>query len=256
MKILKKINKLLKKIRERASEWFFFLAEPLCNENGFWGLLAAAALAGGTAYLNYRAASEQAKALGKASKYEKRYQQGLISLQQQYFDLMNQLLKEGKPLRQAQSEAYQEIIKRAQAIFPALQEDVLRKPGESLLYQQALKRGTADVIGALQGYGVSPRSSVAARTVGELGSSLLAQEEAAIRGDRYKLASLALGLPVTSSTSTGLALAPLAANVAAARSRSVGRLGGIQSDIGATRSELYKSYGSILPQVLPYLLNT
>lgn len=193
-----------------------------------WGAIAAAvggSIAGSA--LQYLGAKEQTKAYRYATDLE-------YGLSREQWDMAKQLMAEGKPIR----EALQEV---AQQSVGLISEDILREPGESLLFQQALREGTKGIVSNLAPYGLVD-SSVTGEAVGRLGTGLIAQEQSAIRAARFKTAGFA---PDTSQVAT---------NLYGLAGQSVGRQAGYVAGQGNIQAGLYSNVGQTLSQ-LPYLYN-
>jgi hypothetical protein len=150
-------------------------------------------------------AGTQAKALRRG--------QGILERQQR---LVERGFKEAAPFRDF---ALEELL-------PLIREDIGREPGTGPLFQRGLERGTASLAGELSKFGLLD-SSVSSKAFGELGSGLLAQDIAGIRGQRAGL----LGL-----RTAGQELLPLLSGGAQ-------QLAGTEQQLGAVGGGLFGTLG-------------
>jgi len=133
---------------------------------------AAAAGAGASAY----GAHEQAKAQKagiRASETAEAYRTRITE----------ELLAEGKPLRQAEQEAAIRMIGLSE-------QDFMREPGTGPEFTTGLRKGTKAIMQELAPYGLT-ESSVSGTAVGELSTGLLASDIGQIREGRLRLAGFA-----------------------------------------------------------------
>jgi hypothetical protein len=194
-----------------------------------WGAINVAAAATGGLIEAY-GQKRQGRAYKDAADREGQYQARLTVLQEQMWKEAKRLMELGMPLKEALREASLKSVN-------LLSEDITRKPGESLLYKQALEKGTKDIFSGLAPYGLTD-SSVSGVAVGELGTGLLAQEEAQIRNARFRLAGMA-----PDDTGAALSLYTLGSNLAVGQGSSVARQGSYITGRGATEAAMYGGLG-------------
>ena len=140
------------------------------EERNIFQILAPLALGVGSALLGSKASS---KANDKA-------QAELSTMKVKQLRLADSLLKEDKPVRDAKRNA-------ALSVYPMLREEAMRESGTGHLFNRALEQGTNKIFQNLASFGLTD-SKVAAQSVGELSSGLLASEIQSIRDLRRGIA--------------------------------------------------------------------
>lgn len=152
-----------------------------------WAMVAAGGLSLAGSYFG---AKEQKKGIDKATELQR-------ELGERQLKIYEQLIAEGRPEREAASQARMEALAQ-------IQKDVMREPGSSKMYQTGLRRGTEDIarqyaaLGLVSGGG---GSTAFGRATGEFAEGLMGREIEGIRGERRYLAGLG---PPTASPSTAL----------------------------------------------------
>ena len=180
---------------------------------------------------DFFATQTQVEALGEA-RGDFRQEAGRQREQQQAsLDIMRQLFGEGAATREQQFAATQFGLK-------GLTEAAQRQPGTGVPFQRALAGGTRQLAGQLEQFGVSPDSSVFARSTGELAGSLTASDVDRITQIQQFLAGQAPNLVPAATQFAGIAQ-----GFGQLAGQQTGRAAGITADIGAVKGAFQSSLG-------------
>ena len=151
-----------------------------------------------------------------------RTQEGALDFQQ---NLTLQLLAEGKPLREAQTEASLRSLE-------LLRGDIEREPGTGPLFTSALERGTESIFSNLAPFGLTD-SSTAGTAVGRFGADLTAADMAQLTSDRFRLAGFGPNL-------TGLGVGQ-----AGGTANAFGNVADLQLLSGVNQANLFGDIGNL-----------